>query len=612
MIKPSNPPPNKGYVIVCNIIMAFIATFAVQKSLVPEMETKSGKRILWIAVFVGLYLLFSKACMIRDKRVQKWALGLACLFSVFFVVGQCVDNELSIRPLAASAVDFAFFLLSLLGFTFLFRAVLIIVINALYGYSFEGKKTKLDKKIEKYLGDDKKSFFIAALIMFICWLPQLASLFPGTVNYDGFRQLDIILGNAPLSNHHPVIHTALIAIFVKAGELMGNINIGIALYSIFQMLAMAAIFSYSLRYMAQIKISPLYRALCLLFFALMPAHGGFSVTMWKDVLFSGFILLLAIKFYKLMDDPENMFGSIKKYVSLIPLLFLVGTFRNNGLYIIILFIPVMFFVFRKYWNKILLVSLSALALIAIYKGPLFSALEVREGSSAEALSIPLQQLARTVKEHGDELTDEQKEMIDKYLPVDKMPGAYYARISDTVKQYFNDAYFKENKTDFIKIWLELFKEYPMTYIDAFLCGNYGYWYPDAVFTVFFSAPDENDVGVEHTPLPGALPVEVLDFLRFDAIINTPVISTIYSIGFYVWLIIICAAVLILKRRYKYLLPFAMLLLLWLTAVASPVFAEFRYIYGLVVCLPLVLGITLKTEKNGGTVSKHERKTASKK
>lgn len=50
-------------------------------------------------------------------------------------------------------------------------------------------------------------------------------------------------------------------------------------------------------------------------------------------------------------------------------------------------------------------------------------------------------------------------------------------------------------------------------------------------------------------------------------------------------------VLCIKRRFGYLLCLLPCFVLWLTAAASPVNSEFRYIFGLYISLPLLVPVS---------------------
>lgn len=53
---------------------------------------------------------------------------------------------------------------------------------------------------------------------------------------------------------------------------------------------------------------------------------------------------------------------------------------------------------------------------------------------------------------------------------------------------------------------------------------------------------------------------------------------------------------IYRKNYDYILIYIPLIILWLTTLASPVFAEYRYVYAIFTCLPILIGINFKNNK----------------
>ena len=73
---------------------------------------------------------------------------------------------------------------------------------------------------------------------------------------DSYSQIEQTIGLIGLSDHHPITHTAIIGIFINIGlKLTNNINVGIALYSIFSMIAMATMDALVLKYLRKKRSS---------------------------------------------------------------------------------------------------------------------------------------------------------------------------------------------------------------------------------------------------------------------------------------------------------------------------------------------------------------------
>ena len=77
--------------------------------------------------------------------------------------------------------------------------------------------------------------------------------------------------------------------------------------------------------------------------------------------------------------------------------------------------------------------------------------------------------------------------------------------------------------------------------------------------------------------------------------DIPVVTLLFSIGFNVWVMFILLAYAIYKKKYRLLMVYIPMIALWLTVLASPLFAEYRYIYSLFTCMPVLFGFTIKNE-----------------
>ena len=78
--------------------------------------------------------------------------------------------------------------------------------------------------------------YMAAFICLLCWLPYFLYEYPGVMTPDSINQYAQIIGAYQLSNHHSIVHTALIGMFYNIGlSLTGNLHTGLALYTIAQM-----------------------------------------------------------------------------------------------------------------------------------------------------------------------------------------------------------------------------------------------------------------------------------------------------------------------------------------------------------------------------------------
>ncbi len=335
------------------------------------------------------------------------------------------------------------------------------------------EKKSFESKILKY---DFKWFGLGMAFILILWLPYFLRYFPGLTTTDSNIQIYESLGINNFTDHHPIVHTLLISIFIKLGKAVNNLEFGVALYTIFQMIVMSAIFSYTVCYMAKKKIPLVVRILSLLFFALYPIHALFSQIMWKDIIFGGMILLFTIQTYEFITRKNE-----KNYLFLIGYtLIVIGTilFRQNGIYVVILMFIIMLITCKKKWKQVLITFGIAIVFCFGLKQIIFKALNVKKGEIREALSIPMQQIARVVKYHEAELSQDEIDEIHKFIKADNIGERYTATIADNIKDVFDSEAFLNNKGEFINLWLKLLVKHPKSYLEAFFSNNYGYYYTD--------------------------------------------------------------------------------------------------------------------------------------
>ena len=554
--------------------------------------------ILLMSFFLILFIALKQILDIKDRRVKIVSLIVAVIFAGFEVVGYSISSYNSLAGIIGSKEILLKAILKFIGYVIVFYTIVIY----LYDKILSRVKLKEDSKIRKYFTDNKKSLFIVALILFIAYLPHFLYNFPGMYTTDSLSEMTCGLDNVKsFSNHHPVFHIFIIYGCINLGKLLGGAYIGIAIYSILQMLFVAFTFSYVIKYMAKKNVNIVFRILTLIFFIIYPAFGPYSITMWKDVVFGVILVPFTIQVIEMVTNKEY-FKKKRNIVGFIVISIFTILFRNNGLYVVLITLAILLMFLKGNRKKIALMLFIVMLFNILWKGPIFKLLNVTDGPVREMMSIPVQQIARTVKYRRSELTEEEKTKIQKYIDMDleEMAESYYPLISDNIKDHFNNEEFNNNKLDFISLWVSLFFKYPVEYIEAFLDNSFGYWYPQAnngiLPTWYEYEYSEQVIGYDRKPV---LNLEFLDGYYAD--VNgrrMPIISMWISIGFVFWIMILCIGYMVCKKKYKLILAYIPILALWLTTIASPVYCEYRYIFGMFTCIPIltILILSLANKK----------------
>lgn len=146
----------------------------------------------------------------------------------------------------------------------------------------------------------------AWLILVVMWSLYLLAYYPGILSSDSFATLMQVKKLQPLNNQIPVAYTLLVGFFAQIGWEMGDANFGVFLFSFVQMVIMAGVLSYS-AYWVRKKVKYRAAAVCtLLFYGMNPIAALYAITMWKDGLFSAWIVLLCLFLFDMAaDGGEN-------------------------------------------------------------------------------------------------------------------------------------------------------------------------------------------------------------------------------------------------------------------------------------------------------------------
>ena len=293
---------------IANFLIAIIVTFAININMNKDLsftQSFNGNSIVYLMIFILIYLLFKDIESIKNKRLTICSMILAIILALCETIGSSIliNGDITSIFSVKGLVNFVGFSLLIYG-----------IIYKLF--SLLENKDMINKDI-KIFTNNKKSFFIIWGSIFILWIPYFLKHYPGICSPDSMDQILQSLGMNELTNHHPIFHTLFVSIAINIGGKLGSYITGVAIYSIFQMLVLSAIFSFTIYYMATRNVDIRIRVVSLLFFALYPINSIYSVTMWKDILFSGVILLFIIALSEVVFNQEKFMSSKIKNVLLI-------------------------------------------------------------------------------------------------------------------------------------------------------------------------------------------------------------------------------------------------------------------------------------------------------
>lgn len=533
--------------------------------------------LLSILIYIGLKFAWKNIGRMKIARILPGTLLLAILFSLMVVAGQKIHAD-STAFLAFTAADVFWLLLYFLAGCLLFFDLYLISIN----FTIRNDITMGGLPESRW---NKKKCLLYSFILFIAWIPALVTYFPGIVPDDATVSMAIIFGEMPWDNHFPVFYTMVVGCFLFVGHCLNDYNISIGLYSIIQMLIMAAILGYLMEWLEQKGIKKILIYLGLAYFAASPVFGNYAVVMWKDPVFSGILILLTLLLIDHVVMKPDSFLNKKILFCYAVLIILASLMRNNGIYIGILLSAGLFIVYRKRIKRVLITSVVSLGLIWLITGPVYVHVFSAENIFVESIGIPLQQMARVVVEDG-KMNEEEKDFMNHLLPLEKYQDYYWPFLADPVKwaPEFDTEYLDSHKEEFFKVWWSMLVKNFDIYVKQYLMGTYGFWHIGGETNYEFVKTDiaKNWWGMyQNHPFENHLGYPMQEKLaeRYDYI----------STGLLVWILLFDIVLCWMRKKSIYIVPLLVMAGNWGTLMAaSPTAFGVRYIYVLVIGLPLVL------------------------
>ena len=407
-----------------------------------------------ILLFMLFYYIYSNILFkIKNKIIYIYTF----LSSIICVLGHEVYTTHKLINITNNPFNYILILLEVYSLSLIFYKLLY--------YLIENNHKKFKK--EKY-SFSKPIITISIITLIIFYLLGYISYFPGVNSYDLPTQNNMINGLIPITNFHPIIHTAIIAFFTFIECLTKIDNLWIILYSLTQMALVIFTYLYLINWIYKNNMPKVYTIITYLYFLLNPIFIIFSFIATKDIYFSCFLLLFCISFidYYKVHSKRN-------FLTLIISGVLACLFRNNMIYPLLVLLVIYFFIPRLKklkWCFFLIV----ITYFSIVKG-LYSLLGYKDIAIQEMLSVPLLQMS-DVYINSDTFNEKEKEELRNFaINIEN----FNPRFADGVKEGFNGTYLKNNPLTFLKIYFKGLTNNSLDYISTFLDLNITYWYPNS-------------------------------------------------------------------------------------------------------------------------------------
>ncbi len=578
--------------IIKRILMSFLVTFAVFN--IGGLASTD--------MLLGIVMLAAYVCVGRVKsstpRIRIVAIVLSAIYTLSYVIyiRDSIAGGLSNRLFIAVYV-----LATTAGLYVIFNTVTVYILNVIEQHALDISQ------------EDGKGMFplriwaVYTAVLLVAMIPVLLLNFPGTLTVDSFNQLEQVQGLRAYNDHHPWVHTMIIKAFYSIGfGITGDVYAGIATYTVAQMIIIAMSVAYAIASLAEAGLGRVGRIAVALGFILYPYNAAYAITMWKDVIFGASVLVYMITLYMVLSSSDD-----KMHICRYILLTISGAgmcmLRHNGSYAYIVTMLVVIAVIavntlrdkisRNYRRLIIVVATSivTIALSAIVTGPVQRANGVIPGEKVFSYCVPLQQVAAVVAGGGN-VSAEEVQWLAQVNTIEYMENNYLPHGADNMFFWVingNKEFFYEHRAEFFKIWFQIGLKNPGKYVEAFFDQTCGYYTTMAPEQVSYYSILDNDNGLEPRPvIEGPVRIKINE-LSEKIYTMFPVYGILYSMGACLLILMLGTGMAITKKKTDIIIAYLPLYMLTGTVIiATPLVADLRYAFPLVLCMPSLIALSL--------------------
>lgn len=586
---------------ILKTILAVVALFINSYSIYKEGFTISSFKVELISLLILSLLLFVFFYKKESKNYIS-VIVLSSVFSLFMLFGNSYKMIDSWNLVFGNFKMFLISILMFIGYFIIFKNILSILFDFLSNKNILKKDVKKNKIVKFF---DEHPFWASLIVILICWLPYIIAYYPIILSPDPSYQIKQFFGidtkysyynvlidpNVLITNAHPVLHTLLLGSCLKIGHSIGWDNLGLFIYSIIQITILSTTLAYTIRYMKDLKLPVWFRIIALAIYSLVPIFPFYSMSGVKDVIFSALMIHYVIIIDRIVRNANNRkIGWIKLGLSTL-LMILVCLFRHNGIYVIVLSFPILFFVDKLNRKRLITIFVILVGFYSCYNNVILPAFKITPGSPREMLSIPFQQTARYVKYHSDEVSEEDKKIIDYLIEYDTLAERYDPELSDDVKNKYNRFATSDDLKAYFGVWFKGLLKHPGTYIEATMNNVYGYFYPNKTNWYIYYKFDKRILqdGFDYH-YNGLSSLRNILSSYGNSYQQLPVIGMVTNIAFNVWITFIMTAYLCFRKKYKAIIFLVPTLVSILVCIAGPANTYYRYTLPFIMGMPVMIGM----------------------
>ena len=585
-----------------NLIYSLICVFLFPLFISDTTHTFSNS-VMSIVLAVLIFVVLQKSSKnTYDKRTVVLSHILGLIFSTITALGYGYERY-SYSPIGKIVVP-------VIIFSHVYAALIVLIWDRLVEWEDALAGPAKNKKLTSIATWIFERPAIIMLILLVLWLPCYLADFPGGYRYDAaaeFRQVE----NGYYEADFPLLHSVIVTRFYPfIYKIFGSYNYAVGIYVIVQLILIALLYTTVYRNFYKKGVNRILLMCVLLYTGIFPVIQILVVQSGRDVMFASFLTFLAFKLYDIACDKNAFYDNWKNPLLFGILIVLTVYSRNNNAASVFLIIVIAFSLaiwllnFKKHLKG---VTILVTTIIIGYVGlgyvltsccqPLWPA-QVRTSKS-----IMAQQLGRAYTIEASSWSEKEIEEFESYFDMEAWAtwGGYAEDNCDPTK--FALLVDESNAKEFNQYWGKMFRKNPHIFMDAYLMCSMDMWFPASIVYAdnklvdgkkgyFNISPEMEEWPIEHITLVPFLEkyYETIGMkVSFEKI---PVVSMLFSIGFWFCMLLMGVFYTINRGRKKVLIPIMVMLLYMILASFVPIII-LRYFAAIFMFSPILIVLILQ-------------------
>ena len=324
-------------------------------------------------------------------------------------------------------------------------------------------------KLTRTFGKFNFRDLIIFIIPFIVLVYYLNVYIPGVYTFDSFNQLhQIASGN--FNDWQPFFHTFIEMILLKIYP--SAITIGIV-----QIITFSTIWMLICKYNRKDELRTnkyfIMQVIVTLIISLIPVNAIYSITLWKDILFSYALLFLCFLMQLFLDKKGNL--SLLFIIVMSLTMAFVAQLRLNGLYIVIpLLIFIAYYLYRNNKKEKLFVLMPALTIMFIILIASLSVAYEVEDTHKDGVFAKVAHMLADYDLNLD-LSEADKNKIHEMISEKDIKSKYNPYFTDPIRDTANQDVYDKNKNDYITMAIAYSLKNPIHFLEYMIGSSNMAW-----------------------------------------------------------------------------------------------------------------------------------------